>query len=195
MCYQQYMQVVLDTNIIVGAMLRDGGASRAVLRLCLQGEVQPLIGVALFAEMEDVLSREELFRNSKLTTAERQDLFAAFLSVTQWVPIYYTWRPNLSDEADNHVIDLAIAGNAEYIWHEPNVTASIKAYTFAFLLRVYGNLSFTAVDVFCFSNEKFLMKMRGDETPLHVFFHADTKRIYPFSKNLLAELNSLEIKK
>ena len=61
------------------------------------------------------LSREELFRNSKLTTAERQDLFAAFLSVTQWVPIYYTWRPNLRDEADNHVIDLAIAGNAEYI--------------------------------------------------------------------------------
>lgn len=109
------MQVVLDTNIIVGAMLRDGGASRAVLRLCLQGEVQPIIGVALFAEMEDVLSREDLFRNSKLTAAERQDLFAAFLSVTQWVPIYYTWRPNLRDEADNHVVDLAVAGNADCI--------------------------------------------------------------------------------
>ena len=77
--------------------------------------MQPIIGVALFAEMEDVLSREDLFRDSKLTTAERQDLFAAFVSVTQWVPIYYTWRPNLRDEADNHVVDLAIAGNAEYI--------------------------------------------------------------------------------
>ena len=109
------MRVVLDTNIIVGAMLRDGGAARAALRLCLQGEVQPLIGVALFAEMEDVLSREHLFRTSKLTQAERQELFAAFLSVTQWVPIYYTWRPNLRDEADNHVVDLAVAGNAEYI--------------------------------------------------------------------------------
>lgn len=109
------MRVVLDTNIIVGAMLRDGGACRAVLRLCLQGEVQPIIGVALFAELEDVLSREDLFRNSKLTAAERQDLFAAFLSVTQWVPIYYTWRPNLRDEADNHVVDLAVAGNADCI--------------------------------------------------------------------------------
>ncbi len=96
-------------------MLRDGGAARAALRLCLQGEVQPLIGVALFVEMEDVLSREHLFRTSKLTQAERQELFAAFLSVTQWVPIYYTWRPNLRDEADNHVVDLAVAGNAEYI--------------------------------------------------------------------------------
>ena len=109
------MRVVLDTNIIVGAMLREGGAARAILRLCLQSEIQPLIGVALFAEMEDVLSRENLFRNSKLSRSERQELFAAFLSVTQWVPIYYTWRPNLKDEADNHVVDLAVAGNAEYI--------------------------------------------------------------------------------
>lgn len=109
------MRVVLDTNIIVGAMLRDGGGARAVLRLCLQGQLQPLIGVALFAEMEDVLSRDDVLRTSTLTQAERQELFAAFLSVTQWVPIYYTWRPNLRDEADNHVVDLAVAGNAEYI--------------------------------------------------------------------------------
>ena len=109
------MRLVLDTNIIVGAMLREGGAARAVLRLCLQGEVQPIIGVALFAEMEDVLSRESLFRKSQLTYPERLELFAAFLSVTRWVAIYYTWRPNLRDEADNHVVDLAVAGNAEYI--------------------------------------------------------------------------------
>lgn len=31
------------------------------------------------------------------------------------MPIYYTWRPNLRGEADNHVVDLAVAGNAEYI--------------------------------------------------------------------------------
>jgi putative PIN family toxin of toxin-antitoxin system len=109
------MRVVLDTNIIVGAMLREGGAARAVLRLCLQDEVRPIIGVALFAEMEDVLSRKDIFQNSTLTRVERQELFEAFLSVTQWVPIYYTWRPNLRDEADNHVVDLAVAGNANYI--------------------------------------------------------------------------------
>jgi len=55
------------------------------------------------------------FQHSKLTAGEREELFAAFLSVTQWVPIYYTWRPNLSDEADIHIVDLAIADNAEYI--------------------------------------------------------------------------------
>ena len=52
------------------------------------------------------------FQHSELTAGECEELFAAFLSVTQWVPIYYTWRPNLSDEADNHIVDLAIAGNS-----------------------------------------------------------------------------------
>ena len=114
-CYHTDMLVVLDTNIIVGAMLRDDGSTRAVLRMCLQGHLKPLIGLALFSEMEDILSRVQLFQHSVLTDDEREELFAAFLSVTQWVPIYYTWRPNLSDEADNHIVDLAIAGNAEYI--------------------------------------------------------------------------------
>ena len=82
------MRVVLVTNIIVGAMLRDGGSTRAVFRMCLQGHLQPLIGLALFSEMEDILSRGQLFQHSKLTAGEREELFAAFLSVTQWVPIY-----------------------------------------------------------------------------------------------------------
>ena len=115
MCYHADTRVVLDTNIIFGAMLRDGGSTRAVFRMCLQGHLQPLIGLALFSEMEDILSRVQLFQHSELTAGEREELFAAFLSVTQWVPIYYTWRPNLSDEADNHIVELAIAGNAEYI--------------------------------------------------------------------------------
>lgn len=109
------MRVVLDTNIIVGAMLKGGGASRAILRLCLEGQVIPLVGVALFAEMEDVLARDLLLQKSHLNLGERQELFAAFLNVTAWVSIYYSWRPNLRDEADNHVVDLAIAGNADYI--------------------------------------------------------------------------------
>lgn len=109
------MRVVVDTNILVGAMLQQGGACRAVVRLCLLREVVPLIGVALFAEMEDVLSRSDLFSTSPLDATERHELFAAFLNASQWVQIYYAWRPNLRDEADNHIVDLAVAGGAEYV--------------------------------------------------------------------------------
>jgi hypothetical protein len=39
-------------------------------------------------------------------------LFAGFLSVCHWCEIYYLWRPNLADEADNHVLELAVAAAA-----------------------------------------------------------------------------------
>ena len=29
--------------------------------------------------------------------------------------MYYIWRPNLPDEADNHLIELAVAGGADLI--------------------------------------------------------------------------------
>ena len=44
---------------------------------------------------------------------EREVLLNAFLSVRTWQAISYLWRPNLPDEADNHLVDLAVAGRAE----------------------------------------------------------------------------------
>lgn len=42
-------------------------------------------------------------------------MLAALAKVGRWVTIYYGWRPNLPDEADNHLIELAIAGGASVI--------------------------------------------------------------------------------
>ena len=42
-------------------------------------------------------------------------MWAAFASRCRWVRVYYLWRPNLPDEADNHLIELAVAGGAEVI--------------------------------------------------------------------------------
>ncbi|MFT3802452.1 MAG: PIN domain-containing protein [Burkholderiaceae bacterium] len=33
----------------------------------------------------------------------------------RWVRIYFGWRPNLPDEADNHLFELAVAGGASTI--------------------------------------------------------------------------------
>ena len=42
--------VVLDTNVLVAALLRGGGTGRAVVRECLRGRYQPVLGPALLAE-------------------------------------------------------------------------------------------------------------------------------------------------
>ncbi len=38
-----------------------------------------------------------------------------FLATCAWTRIYSTWRPNLPDEADNHLVELAVAGGARFI--------------------------------------------------------------------------------
>lgn len=109
------LRVVVDTNVFVGALVGREGHNRGVIRTCLQERALPMMGQTLFLEYEDVLGRKDLFRNSPLSLLEREHLLDAFLSVCEWVQVYYLWRPNLADEADNHILELAIAGNASAI--------------------------------------------------------------------------------
>ena len=114
-------KVVVDTNVLVSAILSPDGAAREVLRRCLTGHARPLLSNALFLEYEDVLAREELFSAASITAKDRAALLDAVLSICEWVSISFLWRPNLPDESDNHLIELAVAGNAESI-----ITANTK---------------------------------------------------------------------
>lgn len=105
--------VVIDTNVFVAGLRSDGGASRAILRLALQGKIEPLFGNALWLEYEDLLERPVW--TGATTGNERKQVLAALARVGRWVTIYYGWRPNLPDEADNHLIELAMAGGATAI--------------------------------------------------------------------------------
>jgi len=91
------------------------GERVTTLRRCLSQRYVPLMGTALFLEYESVLARHHLFANCRLNRQQRDMLFDAFVSACQWQPVYYTWRPNLIDEADNHIIELAVAGQAGVI--------------------------------------------------------------------------------
>ena len=75
----------------------------------------PLMGPALLAEYEDVLGRSALFARSHLDAVERSELLDIFLGRCRWTQIYYVWRPNVPDEGDNHLVELAVAGGAKAI--------------------------------------------------------------------------------
>ena len=75
----------------------------------------PVFGAALLAEYEDVFARTELWKDALTTQGEREVVLDAFLSRCRWVEVYFAWRPNLPDEADNHLIELALAARAKVI--------------------------------------------------------------------------------
>jgi putative PIN family toxin of toxin-antitoxin system len=108
--------IVIDTNVFVSALRAkdsSGGASRALLRAVLTGKYTPLYGNALWLEYEDLLGRPVW--TDSTTHVERLEVMKALAMSGKWVSIYYGWRPNLPDEGDNHLIELAVAGNASAI--------------------------------------------------------------------------------
>jgi putative PIN family toxin of toxin-antitoxin system len=102
--------VVIDTNVFVAGLRSVGGASRQVLRRALDGRLQPLFGNALWLEYQELLARPVW--GTATTPDERVQVLAALARQGRWVSVYYGWRPNLPDEADNHLIELALAGGA-----------------------------------------------------------------------------------
>ena len=110
-----FENIVIDTNVLVSALIGKEGPGREILRGCLLGRYKPLISNALFQEHEDVTARESILELCPLNFTELRELINAYYSTCHWVPIYYLWRPNLRDENDNFLIELAIAGNCSCI--------------------------------------------------------------------------------
>jgi len=107
--------IVVDTSVLVSALLGPGGKSRFVLRRTFDGEHVALVGQTLLAEYEAAIGKESLFGNCAVSRREREELLDAFLSCCRWTRVYYAWRPNSPDELGNHVVELAVAGGAQAI--------------------------------------------------------------------------------
>jgi predicted nucleic acid-binding protein len=87
------------------------------------------------AEYENVLGRADLFAGSVLSSKECSEVFDGLLNRCRWIEVFYAWRPNLPDEADNHLIELAVAAQADAI-----VTRSLRDVS-------RGELKFPALKV------------------------------------------------
>jgi len=107
------IDVVIDTSVFVAAMRSEGGAARQVLRKALQGSYRPTFGNALWLEYEDLLGRDVW--TDATSHQDRLAVLGALARLGRWVTVHFGWRPNLPDEGDNHLIELAIAANAAVI--------------------------------------------------------------------------------
>lgn len=126
--------IVVDTSVVISALIGKTGPSREVLRRCLLGQYMPLISNPLFYEYEDVTTRAHILEVCPLTQDEIHDVLNAFYSSCSWISIYFLWRPNISDEGDNLLVELALAGNATHI-----VTNNIRDFSSSEL--IFNHLS------------------------------------------------------
>lgn len=107
------LRVVLDTNVLIAAARSSRGASAVVMRALRDEEFRLLASVPLFLEYESVLKRPE-HRQAGARSEAMVDAFLDALSLrTEPVHLFYLWRPQLRDAADEMVLETALNGRAD----------------------------------------------------------------------------------
>jgi putative PIN family toxin of toxin-antitoxin system len=110
------VRLVLDTCVLVAAFRSRLGASRRLLNGVVAGEVQAIVNLALFFEYEAVLNRDEQMTAHGYSTQEIAIFLEALAGFMVCIPrMHWQVRPQLSDPADELVLEAAINGQAESI--------------------------------------------------------------------------------
>ena len=116
--------MTVDTNVLFEALYSSRGASYQILRLIRRGELVMAISVPVFQEYRDVLSRQTSKSQLGLDEDSIEVILQFIAMVGRPTNISYAWRPNLRDEADNMIIELALASRSEYL-----ITRNIRDFT------------------------------------------------------------------
>jgi predicted nucleic acid-binding protein len=111
-------KVVIDTNVVFEGLTQQGGAAGYVIEAWLAGLLDVRVSNAIAYEYVDVLSR----KLSEKRWAEIKPALGALLQQTQFVTVYFSWRPISPDKGDEHVIDCAMNAGAMVI------TANLKHF-------------------------------------------------------------------
>jgi len=126
------MKVVIDTSVWISALIKKESKDRDLFRLIFQDKILPQMSESLFREYESVTKRKKIQTLAVLNRSEQNELLSAYFSKCNWNDIYYTWRPNLKDENDNFLVELAVASGAKVI-----ITYNLKDFINAELVFDY----------------------------------------------------------
>lgn len=102
--------MVLDTNVIVSALLKPQGVEAAVLLLVLHGMVAVALSEPVLAEYEEVLSRPKFKRPADVLIGLLTDL----RSVGHLVRPQHTLAVSVH-ESDNRFLECAEAAHADFL--------------------------------------------------------------------------------
>lgn len=107
------MRVVLDTNVVLSALVFGGGSSARVRQAWQQGSVVPLASSVTVQELMRVLA----YPKFHLTLAEQEELLVDYLPYTRVVRIPQPPPavPACRDSFDLPFMHLAVAGRAKLL--------------------------------------------------------------------------------
>ena len=107
------MKVVLDTNVLVSAFLRDKGKPAQILSQNSRFEL--LICEEILAELTDVLNRPRIRRKETYLEHRVQEFLGQLRSSSTWIAVIEVENIVPHDPPDNVVLACAVEGGADYL--------------------------------------------------------------------------------
>jgi putative PIN family toxin of toxin-antitoxin system len=101
------VRIVLDTNVLVSALLRQGSIPDQVVGLVLAGRLNLVVDSRIVAEYRDVLDRPEF-----AFPIDEVEAVLAFVERAEWV-VADPLDLALPDESDRPFLEVAVAGGAD----------------------------------------------------------------------------------
>ena len=117
------MKVVLDTNVLISALVFPGGLPGKIYGLALEGEIALVTSAPLLVELARVLANKFGWARSRIDRALKQ-----LLRVAELVEPSVTINEVRADPADNRVLEAAAESNAEVIVSGDRHLVRLKAW-------------------------------------------------------------------
>lgn len=108
------MRVVLDTNVVVSALVW-GGVPYLLLQAAVDGDIELCTSLVLLAELREVLARGHLASRLAKKHASVDEAIALYGELAITVSPLAVPRVVPNDADDDHVIAAALAANAQLI--------------------------------------------------------------------------------
>lgn len=123
---QSAMRLVLDTNVVIAAVLGDGPPSR-LIELATEGVIDPLSSDALIDELADVLSREHVVRRLARKGRAAAEVLTLYEDLVERIVPAGIAR-TVSDPDDDAVLACALAARVDLVVSGDKVVRNVKSF-------------------------------------------------------------------
>lgn len=121
-------KAVLDTNILVSALITPRGTPGRVVRAWRDGSFELVTSPSLLEELREALHRPKIMHRYHLSPKDIQDLLALLANTTTMVTGTASVPDILSDPDDVPVLACAAEGQADYIVTGDGDLLRLKSY-------------------------------------------------------------------
>lgn len=122
------MRIVLDTNVVLSALLWRGTPYRLLEAIRQQQHVQLVSSAALVAELADVLTRPKTAKRLAVIEKSAREVLADYLEAVELVEPTSVPRVVPTDPDDDHVIAAAVTAHASLIVSGDSDLLSMESY-------------------------------------------------------------------